>query len=374
MGAAGAVVATSLAPRSDSALPLERDVEEDASLVVSCASESMVEHRSSELDCVGVESFTRQRHHGLASTPVEQAIPESSNDGNQLLLEEPPRVTSGVLTNVKLIIPKRTKAWHVFFDFHEGKDDVKKIVQELVDANIIEAHADSCDGEGWYRKIRQALIERKCQMGAVEPSNSDRANLQFDQTVSVSSVADDSLDLHPPEDHDVRFPEQAAPENTPEEVEGQWMFLGWACANCKRLSAELCTDLHDSDMQVDICLLQRSLLYATPQEFYFKNIGEWCSNTSSAVEWFQQRHSLVGEVGIVDNECWEKLGGEVKKRDEIERKKKQEKQRANKEREIKKKNQSVESSVQLEVLLAECQRGLDDFPSNTAIRRHQSLR
>merc|ERR1712007_384942 len=156
------------------------------------------------------------------------------------------------------------------------------------------------------------------------------------------------------------------------EVEGLWVSLGWAWASRKRLSAELCRDLHDTDMQVDISLLQRSLLYATPQEFYFKNIGEWCSNTSSAVEWFQQRHSLVGEVGIVDNECWEKLGGEVKKRDEIERRKKQEKQRANKEREIKKKNQAVESSAQLEVLLAECHRELD-APSSSSSQRY-SLR
>jgi len=274
---------------------------------------------------------------------------------------------------------------------HTGRDNVQKITQELVDANIIDAPVDPGEKEGWYRRIHKALIERRKEcttsdqhsmfqqmssMGVVEASNIESVNAQvLDQTVNMSPGVQYGPDLHPPEDHDVCFPEQAAPENTPEntpeDMEGQWMSLGWDCAGCKRLSPELCKDSHDADIQVDISLLQRSLLYATPQEFSFKD-GEWCNNTSSAVEWFQQRHSLVGEPGVVDNECWEKLGGEVKKRDENERKKKQEKQRANKEREIKKKNQAVESSAQLEVLLAECHRELD-APSSSSSQRY-SLR
>ena len=45
-------------------------------------------------------------------------------------------------------------------------------------------------------------------------------------------------------------------------------------------------------------------------------LGEWCKQTTEAVELFRSYHSIKEEKGVVDAKIWDKLADEVKKKDE----------------------------------------------------------
>lgn len=335
----------------------------------------------------------------VETDPLEEtSIPEHTASGG---FQYSPDLTATpvVVTRVKLVVLKNHKKQCVFFDFDCKVDTIEEIAQELVHSRIINAPVGDSEWKDLRHQIKKAVEKRSQVLTAsrkqhvlhplayktlsapamtaelsTERVQFSTPNLKcrqmFAQKTTISPFLERGVDL-PPEDNrqfssEAQAPENA-PENTPEQEECQCVSpganykhrllltdLGWDCPNFKRplLSADICSD---EGFQDEVALLQHSLMYVNQQGFNFKNFGEWCYTATNAVEWFKKRHGLANDFGVVDAEFWEKLEIEVKKQDLKENIKKQ----ANKAREIRKKNQSVESKAQFIELLNSCHKGLN---------------
>eukprot|EP00435_Cladocopium_sp_Y103_P034588 s194_g8.t5 len=154
-----------------------------------------------------------------------------------------------------------------------------------------------------------------------------------------------------------------------EDSKVNWHSLGWPAAKRIQLSSDISKT--NSEKGVDevilreqrdaILLLQRSLAYLIPKvtEDYFPILGDWCKQTTEAVELFRSYHNIQNEKGVVDAKIWDKLADEVKKKDEKEAKKKEDrlKDQLNRQQEKlqRKEHRNFESSETYKNMMDACQ-------------------
>ncbi|CAK9068314.1 unnamed protein product [Durusdinium trenchii] len=278
--------------------------------------------------------------------------PITSEQRFMALLDE---VGTDVIT--ECVISAKTGQQEIRFDFDRTKDNV------LVAAFCLFGDG-SVDPLGMgFEKLAldiEDAVTRRCKdlingtgTTSVPLSHSERAERTLSGFARDGAMSSDAN------------PMSAVKEKELTDVEDSkvnWHSLGWSAAKKLPLSAEVSNKGSDETVLRDQRDAILSLAYLIPKvtEEYFLVLGEWCKQTTEAVEQFRSYHNIPNEKeGVVDAKIWDKLSDEVKKKDEKEVKKKEDrlKDQLNRQQEKlqRKEHRNLESSETYKNMMDACQ-------------------
>lgn len=275
-----------------------------------------------------------------------------------------------------MVIQHNNCKFNVAFDFNGSTDTVIMVAKELQDARIAPPDMPM---EDLIQDIENAILDRSMKMsGNHQVHIASLGSVFSPSTSSTASVVGAA--------HSAATPASAAPvsiRGSAEVLDGtasehieegpSWSTLGWS-ANAKKympLSADIFALGEDAHMRDQVSLLQRSLAYIIPgvHEHDFKQLGDWCDETTKAVVSFQEYHELQSKRGAVDEKFWDSLSDQVKKKDAKESQKRAKREEDRKKlqqvREQRKQMQDKESALKFESMMGICKMNLSDNAAKT---------
>ncbi|CAJ1334242.1 unnamed protein product [Effrenium voratum] len=254
--------------------------------------------------------------------------------------------------------------YEIKFDFDRKKDNV------LIAAFCLFGDGSVDKGMGYEKltvDIEHAVMKRCCQLAGLDEAGAAAVQVaaltmhQGAVQARTEGPTESAAQAAASKEKDKEYPEH-------EDSKVNWFSLGWPSAKYLSLSSEICKANAEKggpeevlkDQRDAVSLLQRSLAYLIPKvtEEWFATIGEWCQQTTEAVELFRTYHHIQSRGGVVDAPIWDKLSSEVKKKDEKEAKKKEDrlKDQLNRQQEKlqRKEHRNLESSTMYQTMMDAC--------------------